>query len=316
MDLLQALKFVSGAVATTDYVPALQHVSIAGGRIRAFNGHVALSCPCPLDLQCAPRADLFGKAIAACTDVAQLSLEADGRLCVHSGAFRAFVPCAVDTFPNVQPEGDWLPIAFGQKLLEAIATLEPFVSRATDKPWANGILLAATSAFATNNTTLIEYWVGEKLPQVCIPLAAVKELLRVKMLPEKIQASDRAITFHFPGNAWMRAALAPTSWPASLSILLSRQSSGKEWCETNAAFFQALEQIKTVSNENLLVFSKDKLSVTMAEVNLPGIPEGPRFSLQQLLALKDVAIAIDFGAYPEPCGFCGQHTRGVIMGKL
>ena len=59
MELLAALKFVAGAVAKSDYLPALQHVAIGGGCVVSFNGTVALCAPITLDLAACPRADIF-----------------------------------------------------------------------------------------------------------------------------------------------------------------------------------------------------------------------------------------------------------------
>ncbi len=41
--MLDTLKFIQGAVARKDHVPALVHFRIAGGRIRGFNGTLSLA---------------------------------------------------------------------------------------------------------------------------------------------------------------------------------------------------------------------------------------------------------------------------------
>ncbi len=45
--MLSALKFVKGAVSTKDYVPALTHFQIKGGRVTGYNGKLSLSSPIP-----------------------------------------------------------------------------------------------------------------------------------------------------------------------------------------------------------------------------------------------------------------------------
>jgi hypothetical protein len=64
--MLDALKFVRGAIARKDLVAALSHFRISGGRIKGYNGKIALCCPLPLDLDVMPKAEPFVKAIATC----------------------------------------------------------------------------------------------------------------------------------------------------------------------------------------------------------------------------------------------------------
>src|SRR5690606_31461165 len=105
--MLDALKFVQGAVARRDFVPALTHFQIRDGYIRGFNGKIALCAPIDLDLDATPKAAPFIKAIEACRDTVELSLTPNGRLAIRSGSFKAYIDCLEgEEFPNVEPEGD------------------------------------------------------------------------------------------------------------------------------------------------------------------------------------------------------------------
>jgi hypothetical protein len=319
MDLLAALKFVSGAVAKSDYLPALQHVAIGGGYVVSFNGTIALCAPVVLDLAACPRADIFARAIAACTEPAQLHMTDQG-LSVQSGALRVVVPCTQDTFPRVFPEGSAVPI--DGNFLPTLKALEPIVSTDTSKQWCNGVLLRGSSAYATNNTILCEYWLGHLLPvDVNLPLPAVRELLRIDEEPTRVQVCERSATFHFADGRWMRTALYPTAWPQALTSLLSHT----EATPLPDRFFAALKQlapfvdIDAQQEGEMIYLQNDGISTSVnlqqgACVGLDGLSAGPQFSVAQLRKLEGVATAISFADYPQPCRFVGERTRGVIMG--
>lgn len=316
MELLQALKFVAGAVAKSDYLPALQHVAIGGGFVVSFNGTVALCAPVTLDLAACPRADIFAKAIAACTEPAQLHLTEQG-LTVQSGALRVTVPCTHDTFPRVFPEGFAFPL--GGPLLPAFKALLPFVSTDTTKQWSNGILLRGSAAYATNNAILVEYWLGGTHFQVelNIPLAAVRALVHTNEEPARLQLTEKSATFHFADGRWMRTQLHPTTWPQSLTSLLSHTAA----TPLPEGFFAALAQLAGFAEDGDAHLSAEGIGTSTdsklgAHVALAGLTPGPRFSVQQLSKLAELATAIDFADYPQPCRFIGGNARGVILGKV
>jgi hypothetical protein len=312
MELLQALKFVAGAVAKSDYLPSLQHVAIGGGYVVSFNGTVALCAPVVLDLAACPRADIFAKAIAACTEPAQLHLTEQG-LQVQSGALRVTVPCSQDTFPRVFPEG--FDCLIGGRFLPALKALLPVVSTDATKQWSNGILLRGSAAYATNNTILAEYRLGHVLPiDVNLPLAAVRALVHEDEEPTRLQVSERSATFHFSDGRWLRTSLYPTVWPQSLTSLLSHT----EATPLPDGFFAALAQLEGFVDEDVALSAEGLATYpdNRAAVALAGLPIGSRFSHAQLAKLAELATAISFADYPQPCRFTGGDARGVIIGKV
>ena len=54
--MLAALKFVQGAVARRDFVPALTHFYIADGFVKGYNGRIAICAPIDVDLVATPKA--------------------------------------------------------------------------------------------------------------------------------------------------------------------------------------------------------------------------------------------------------------------
>lgn len=106
--MIEALKFVRGAVAKKDFVPALTHFRIENGSIKGYNGTIGLCSPIALDLDASPKALPFIKAIETCRDTVSMHLTGAGRLAVKSGKFRAYVECTPEPFPDVTPTGSSL----------------------------------------------------------------------------------------------------------------------------------------------------------------------------------------------------------------
>ena len=216
--MLNALRFVQGAVAKKDFVPALQHFRIEGGTIRGYNGMMGLSCPIALNLYVCPKAIPFIKAIQTCKDTIAIHMTTGGRLGIKSGTFKAFVDCINEPFPEVIPEGEHIELK--GDLLGVLKLLPPFIAEDASRPWARGILLRNQSAFATNNVCLIEYWLGYDFPiELNIPKAAVSELLRINEEPTGLQFTESSVTFHFAGQRWLRTQTYSTVWPDLNKIL-------------------------------------------------------------------------------------------------
>ncbi len=116
--MLKELKFVMGAVSRKDLVPAMKHFAIEDGKVRSYNGTIALCTPIPFHINCYPRAETLYKAIANCDETVTLTMTPAGRLSVKSGNFKALVNCVEDTGVHIEPEGDIVECD-GQALLTA-----------------------------------------------------------------------------------------------------------------------------------------------------------------------------------------------------
>jgi DNA polymerase III sliding clamp (beta) subunit (PCNA family) len=315
--MLQELKFVQGAVGKKDLIPEMTHFKIQNGRINSFNGHVALSTTIQLDLDCAPKASTFLKAVSSCDDTVALTMMKNGKLSVKAGKFKAFIDCVEDTSPHVLPEGTMLHVD-GAKLLTALKTLSPFMGDDATRPWSNGILLKGPSAYATNNIILMEYWTGTDFPiTCCIPRFAVREMIRINLVPVAAQCSDNSITFFYEGDKWLRTSLLSTQWPSAIEQILGEEAapSPVEW-----SFFEALETLKPFSDElNRVYFTEGVMRTSLdADVgavhDYPGLPAQGTFAIEKLLSLSPVAQLFDFSSYPKPCLFYGDNLRGAIIG--
>lgn len=315
--MIEALKFVKGAVARKDYVPALTHFSIKDGFIRGYNGQIALCSPISLDTEATPKASVFIKAIEACKDIVQISLTATNRLSIKSGKFKAFIPCIDnELFPDLDLEGEEIKLEKG--FLEAINILEPFVSEDASKPWSRGILFRNSSAFVTNNIILIEYWIGKQFPlEMNIPYEAIREIVRIGESPTSMLVSQNQVVFKYTGDRWLRSGLYTTEWPDVSRILDSKDNTTKK---PPAKFYSAVRDLMPfVDNLESIYFLDNELTTSLVEgegasVDIEGLIGKSRFSGSQLLLLEAIADEVGFDSYPSPCPFIGRHLRGAIVG--
>lgn len=314
--MLEALKFVQGAVAKKDFVPALTHFRIESGVIQGYNGAIAISSPIDLDISVMPRAEPFTKAIQTCKETVAMHITSTNRLAIKSGKFKAFVDCTDEAFPDIQPEGDYIELTGG--IISTLKVMAPFIAQDASRPWAAGILLKGASAFATNNIILLEAWLGYHFPvDVNIPAQTVKELLRIKEDPIGLQVTDRSITFHFKDGRWMRSQLSTLDWP-DIGRVLDKPS---EQIPFPDGFFEAVEELEPFTDELDRVHLFDGAVSTFvdeggsgATIEVPGTLAGGCYQARQLLLLKDMAKTIDLTQYPAPSIFIGDNYRGAIVG--
>ncbi len=315
--MLNDLNFVKGAVAKKDILPALTHFRIHNNIIRGYNGKIALSSPIQLNMNCQPKAIAFVKAIEACTGTVQLSMTPTGRVSIKSGTFKAFIDCDPGTFPEVEPEGDKIPL--NGKLLIALKKLQPLIAEDDSRRWARGILFRGTSAFATNNAVLTEYWLGYNFPfDLNIPHDAVNELIRIGQEPISMQVTESSVTFHYEGNRWLRTQTYSTEWPDTDRVLNKQITT----VEFPTDFFQSVMSLSPfVGKENRLYFNGNGISTATvdnegASIELPGSPSCGCFNINHIKLLEKIATHFDcsYVATGGPLFFFGDNVRGAISG--
>lgn len=316
--MLADLKFVQGAVAKKDFLPALTHFVIENGTVRGYNGTIALCSPIPFDIACKPKAEPLVRAIGNCNETVQLSLTPAGRLSVRSGAFRAHVECVQGDTPHTMPGGTLLEIN-GAPLLAGLKAAAPFVGSDASRKWSNGVLLSGPSMFATNNVTLVEYWMGEiMLPhEVCVPQVAIKEMLRINEVPVSVQYEENSLTFHYTGGRWLRTQLLEaTKWP-DLARVLDVPSTPVKLEE---ALFEGLATIKPFADklERVLVgegtLRTHETEGEGAAYAVDAMQHDGVYNISMLQLLDGIAHSADFTLYPRPCAFFGDNLRGMLIG--
>jgi len=316
--MLKDLKFVQGAVAKKDLLPAMTHFRIEGGHVRSFNGQMAISSPIAFDIDCNPKADQLVKAITQCEEDIVLSMTAGAKLRVQSGRFRAFVETVEGDTVHPLPEGDIVNFD-GEQLLQACKVLKPFIGNDASRPWANGILLQGHSAFATNNASLAEYWLGTPVPfQITIPRFCVNEMLRVDEAPSYAQLHDRSITFHYTDGRWIRSQLLEGEWPfEKMQDILNAPCKP---VPVPPELFTGLATLQKMADGSSRVYMQNGTLRTHLEdftggaYEVDGLDFEGCYNLSIFGLLKDVATTADFTLYPSPCLFFGDKVRGAIIG--
>lgn len=316
--MLAALKFVQGAVAKKDFVPALTHFRIARGHVKGFNGQLAISSPIDLDLEASPRAVEFVKAIAACTESIALHIAKNGKLVVRSGNFKAHIDCDDGKkFPDIMPTGRMVKL--NESLLPALAALEPFIAEDASRPWACGVLFDGATAFSTNNIVLVQYWLGFEFPgRINVPSSAVKEVLRIGVNPTHLQIQDNRLTFHYEDGRWISTSLFEAQWPDTTELLDRFLKAPTQLIDES--LWLALEQLVPFIDDLSRVYFHSDHIATSAESDSEGssfqvaCPAAGIFNAKQLIKLQSVAKYIGFAAYPQPVPFFGERTRGIILG--
>lgn len=318
--MLDDIRYIIGAVARKDFVPEFTHMKVEDNFAYATDGLLSMGTPIDLGMNVLPRARDFMQAIQACDDDEAIAtyMTPTGRLAVKCGKFRAYVNCLDEedntaTFP--MPEGDEIEVT--DELMDAITAVAPFMGIDASRPWSRGVRFYGQSAFATNNIILLERWHGTNFPhEVIVPADCIKELLRIKQRPTKIQLHSRSITFWF-GERWMRSQLAEGAFPEQVNGILEIESNPQPVAE---GFFEALGTLQKFLEESSKCWIlPDRIATVDAEdvgamVEIETGVERVIVNAKILATLQDTLTSIDFSLYPKPMPFFGEKLRGVLIG--
>lgn len=311
-DILKALKFIQGGVCKKENLPYQSHVLIESGKIRSFNGNVALCSPIQIDINCQPKAHPFIKVISECKDIPQISLAKNGKLDIKSGKLRVKIDCLSETMPYIVPSGTMYECD-GELLLKAIKKLISFVTRDNKRQWARGMLFSQGSIFATCNVVLVQYWTNSIFAKdINIPLHCLEEIVRINEAPKRVQISDTSVTFHYEDGRWLNSSLISDKWPDVVEML-NAESNPKP---VHPELWDALKAVKSFAIANRVDFHTGKITTgeVDSEYELDGFDSIGSWGASFLLSLEDLITVIDFSKYPKPAMFYGDNLRGVIIG--
>lgn len=316
--MLEALKFASSAVGKRAFVPGTTHFLIKDRMVRATNGVIAMAAPIPLAVECAPEAIPMVKAIANCEDATQLTLLANGKLHIKSGAFKANIPCTDEISAHVDPEGEFYEIN-GAELVTAIKTVSPFIGTDASRRFCMSVLIKGGSAYATNNVTIAQYWFGSPFPlDVVLSSEACEALVKIKEAPVRAQVTKNSITFHYESGCWMKSTLMENEWPLEIDRLFEVKSNPTT---IDPVLFEALAKLKPFATDSGRVYIEEGVvrthadesegaSYRLQDESIRGI-----FALEILMLLKDNVDTADLTLYPNPCTFFGKNLRGILLGQ-
>lgn len=317
--MIDALRFVKGAVAKKDFNPILTHYLIKNGRVTGCNGRMTISSPIDLDIEAAPKADALVKAVDMCEEALSIHLTEANRLAIRSGKFKAYIDChmEIDSFPEVNPKGERFPL--GCSIIPCLKELHPFLGVDASREWCNTYLFTPDGCVtATNNICMIQKFIGRAFPE---PLALswdiAAELIRIGQEPESFSLTDNDITFYYPGERWMQSVRRVAYWTEDYSSILNRQYS---YTPVPPNLFASLRKISKFVEEHQLIYFDGKGCRTVKEeesgasIEFDGAPDKGTYNASQLLLWEGLADRIDFSAYPAPIGLAGNNMRGVMVG--
>lgn len=320
--MLDALRFVKGAISKDPLVPELTHFRIANNRVTGFNGIMALSAPIDTDIQASPHASTFYRAISSCEGPTTIEHKQESnQLLIRSGRMRVHVPCIENVGYNAMPQGESYPSPPG--LVEMLNTVAPFIGEDASRPWSLGAMFLGPYLYATNNICIVQLWTGLGMPAINLPYFAIKELLRARVDPVRMQSDESSLTFHFEDGRWLRTQLFDILWPMELinKIFTAIEiqtpvSLPQDFAATVDLLYGFMEGKSDPVYFNAGGISSTETGATGAffEVD-PPLPEGPCFSIHHLRLIAHNAHAMDFTAYPDPCVFYGKSMRGVALGR-
>jgi hypothetical protein len=238
-----------------------------------------------------------------------------GRLGIKSGGFKAYIECIEEIYPDIQPEGEKIPIT--GDFLEALKVVAPFMAEDASKPWARGALLDGQTVTATNNIVIVQRWLEQPFPlRINVPAKAVKELIRIKESPTHISMTENSASFYYDDGRWLRTNLIDLPWP-DINKVLDRDANPEPLPE---GFFAAIEDIKPFVDEVGRVIIGEGLITTTREpgvgasVEFPMLTEIAIFNNVHLARIEQIVESIDMTMWPAPCIFYGDNLRGAIIG--
>lgn len=310
--MFESINFVNRA-AEKDAV-----FTITNGRIFASNDVFTMSAPFAVPIECRPKASTLHAIVKSANDAkvaASYTLTPTGKLSVKAGKLKALIECSTVPAGDFRPEGLDHPLN-GEEFIKAVSKLEPFMG---DNPnpgmqWANGMLLGGNHIRVTCNTVAVRYDINlDMRHHIVIPSVAIKELLRIKMIPTGIRYCSKSITFFYPDGYWFKTRTMENKFPNFENIL----DVDCNVIPPPEGFFAALKQLKPFCDEQFMSigFTKDGLvTANGAEYGIELPCDYGLYNYQLLSHLEKMIDKIDFSLYPKPVIFTGENLKGCMVG--
>lgn len=316
LSLAVALDFIK--VAQTDKANDLvskTHCRLQGGFAVAFDGVLAVGHPIEEELAVCPHTYRLIDALSRCKKAISITQLDGEQLVIKSGGFRVVIPCLNPAaLPYAAP--DPKAGAIDDTIKEGFAVLNPIVSGNGHTVVEASLLLNNNSMVATDRQIMLEYWHGINLPDgLAIPKAAVVAVNKVKAELVGIGVSDRTVTFHYEGGAWIRTQLYADPWPDVASVL--NKGDFNTAVKVPDGFYDGVEAVAPFSAAGE-VYTTDtgvgshNTSAVGATYEVKNVPPGLCFGSKHLLTMKDHASKVDLVGVNGISFFYGDRVRGAI----
>lgn len=314
--LQQALNFVKVAQHDKQNDLALRtHCRLAAGYVVAFDGVLALGYPIDEELNLCPQTFRLIDALKRCKQALSITQMENNSLVIKSGGFRAVIPCLNPAaLPYAGP--DQQVGVLDNTIREGFALLNPIVTGAGPTTVEASLLLQNNSMVATDRQVMLEFWHGISLPDgLAVPKQAINAICKIDLDLVGIGVSDRTITFHYDGGAWLRTQLYAEQWPDISKILNAGDPSKAQ--PVPPAMFEAIDAVSSFSTDGAIHTLEGQISSHTtpdagASYELDGITPGLCFGFKHLSAVKHVATSIDLVGQNGITYFYGERTRGAI----
>lgn len=318
-NLLSALRFTS-LITKEVGAPYETHVYLKDNWATAFNGVVSCGHRIEEPLFACPHNHLMLQALSKCGDAISIE-QAETRLAIKSGKFKAFIPCLDPALLQIGiPDA---PVAIiDDRLKLALETVAVLANESATKVYLVSVLLNGYSVIGTNGVVIFECWHGIHLPSnISIPKSVVQVLSKIQNKLSKFGFSQSSVTFYFEDDSWIKSQLFSDEWP-NIAGILDRPSN--QW-PLPADLWKGLEAVAPFSQNGTIFFDAGCLrshaeTGVGASFAIEGLPRGPIFAAKQLGLLKGLAETADwFAPGPHPgttmLMFQGKDIRGALMGR-
>ena len=324
MTIMDALRKVKPALASSDVVIEFKHFLIKDGFIYAQDGRITAAAPIDftVDKEFLIPANEFEKSVALFEGVGKdINVKVtDKTLLLSTDAHKARIKILdPSTFKIIEFEGD-AGYAVKDDFLRALRICRPFISDNATQLWAAGIYIDGARMYATNNVSLISADISDFNFKGMLPIWTVDFILSRKEKLTHISGTENALKVEWEDGSWLRSTLIAAQFPgAGLAMLDSLTAAS---FTIQPAWKRAYQECIIFSDEQIHLYADKMLAVkdTMEFETSEGSPVGENIEFTNwnpkfLTPVVSVATAIDFDQYPKPAIFSGPGFRGLISGR-
>jgi hypothetical protein len=300
--LLAALQFISVAQRANGS-ELERYCRMSMNAAVSFNGLLAAGQRIEETLQCCPQTDKLIAALLQCDEGYSLTQHTD-RLVVTSGTFTAAVPiCDPSLLTPAWPDAKQFNV--NDDVRAAMIAVHGIVDDKAERVWESAVLLQGKTCQATNGNVMLESWHGWDLPpNVLLPKAIIKSMVKVKKELVGIGYGDATVTFWFADNTWIRTQRYIADWPKSNAFDARTNPVALE-----PTLFAAARQLGTFSEDGQLYclhgqasshpFTKPNAFNAQLRRQVHGFTESRVYQLRSLYAVEPFATSYDDTAMPR-----------------
>lgn len=210
--MISAFRFVKGAVSKKTLLPVLTSAHVYNGRVQAGNGKVCIDAPCELTQEFTVSMEEFLKAADCCNNEPDITVT-DSSIELRSGKVKIKLPRLQDIEYPRQELGRGPVKEVNFDLLGVIKELEPYIGEDASREWCCGILFRDSTAWATNNATLVKFPLSECEWNFILPVYLAEEILRIGLSPKSYLVDESKLTLLYEDGSWIAGSLLYGEWP-------------------------------------------------------------------------------------------------------